>query len=84
MVIYADVIFAVNFISTFALLIVYAVLAGSEKKYMRLAYASTISGVYAVAESVYALPYILRVFILVLVMVSAWITDYRRSFCIHT
>ena len=72
MVIYADVIFAVNFISTFALLIVYAVLAGSEKKYMRLAYASTISGVYAVAESVYALPYILRVFILVLVIATAF------------
>ena len=72
MVIYADVIFAVNFISTFSLLSVYAVLAGSEKKYKRIACASLISGLYAVAESVYAFSYILRVFILVLVVATAF------------
>ena len=72
MVIYADVIFSVNFISTFSLLSVYAVLAGSEKKYKRIACASLISGLYAVAESVYAFSYILRVFILVLVVATAF------------
>ena len=72
MVIYADVIFSVNFISTFSLLSVYAVIAGSEKKYKWIVCASMISGLYAVAESVYTLPYILRVFILVLVVAVAF------------
>ena len=60
MVIYADVVFFVNLISAAALLYLSAILTGKKVSVMRLILASSLSGVYAVFDAVFALPYIFR------------------------
>lgn len=67
MVVYADVVFIVNFVSTFALLLAYAAVFGGVYNLRRKVFAAAVSGIYAILESIYGLPYILRTAVLFLI-----------------
>lgn len=67
-VVYADVIFFVNFISAAALLYLSSLTVGRRVKLMRIIAASSFSGLYAIFETVFALPYVLRLAVLVCVV----------------
>ena len=60
MTIYADELFAVNFISNMLLLLAYTVIFGIKRSYARLAIASSAGGIYAVCEAVWDIPAVLR------------------------
>lgn len=67
-VVYADVIFFVNFISAAALLYLSSLTVGRRVKPIRIIAASSFSGLYAIVEIVFDLPYIFRVAVLVCVV----------------
>lgn len=69
MAVYADIIFFVNFVSTMSLLLLYIVIFTCKKRWIRTIIASSISGIYAVIEIAFLLPYILRTLTLLLIIV---------------
>lgn len=69
MVIYADVIFFVNFVSTLTLILAYGVMFSCKRHILRAVIAAAVSGIYAVAEIVFSLPYMLRMAVLTAVSI---------------
>lgn len=77
MVIYADMIFFMNFMSASALLYISAIIAGKKVKISRLFTAAIFSGLYSVFETVFFIPYIFRIVILFCtVIISFGKTDF--------
>lgn len=72
MIIYADVIFITNFISTIALILIYSLIFQCKRHIMRYVISSMITGAYAIAELVFALPYVFRILVLVIVVAIAF------------
>lgn len=72
MVVYADVVFAVNFISVAALIFAYSIFTERKIKVLRMLCGACVAGVYAVAESVLELAYPLRIFVICLVAAAAF------------
>ena len=60
MVVYIDIVFFVNFISSSALFFLYSAIIKAKPSAMRTFLAAALSGVYAVCEATVALPFILR------------------------
>lgn len=72
MIVYADVVFFANLISTLALLMAYGSVSGGKPRLIRAVAAGTVSGLYAVLEQVLFLPYILRTAVLFLLTAIAF------------
>ena len=72
MTVYADVVFFVNFISTLALIMAFSAVFGGKPRLARFAVASAVSGLYAVFEQVFFLPYVLRTAVLFLLTAIAF------------
>ncbi len=72
MVIYADVIFFVNFVSTLTLILAYGVMFACKRHILRAVIAAAVSGIYAVAEVILSLPYILRIAVLTFVSIISF------------
>lgn len=72
MVIYADVIFFVNFISTLVLIFAYEIMFSCKRHILRAVAASAVSGIYAIAETILGIPYILRTAVLFLIVIIAF------------
>ena len=72
MTVYADVVFITNFISTIALLSGYSAVFGGRIKLVRLILSGTVSGAYAVCESVVLIPHIMRIAVLFLLIAIAF------------
>lgn len=72
MTVYADVVFFANFISTLALLLAFSAAFGGKPRLIRATAASAVSGVYAVFEQVFFLPYVLRTAVLFLLIAIAF------------
>ncbi len=72
MVIYADVIFFVNFISTLSLILAYTIMFSCKRHIVRAVAASAVSGAYAVTEAVTGTPYILRLAVLFVICIIAY------------
>ena len=72
MTVYADVVFIANCISVIALLLGYSVMFGGRIKLIRLVLSGVVSGLYAVCEAVFFLPYIIRTLMLFLLTAIAF------------
>ncbi len=72
MTVYADVVFVANFISTTALLSGCSAIFGGRIKLVRMALSGAVSGLYAVCESVFLLPRIIRLVVLFLLTAIAF------------
>lgn len=71
MVVYADIVFFVNFISAFLLLSVGRIIFNMNRKTLRVILASLLCGVYSVCEILLGLPFALRIVVLtVMCMIS--------------
>ena len=64
MTVYADIVFFANFISSSALFFLYGAIIKARPLITRTLAAAAVSGVYAIAETMLFLPYILRVILL--------------------
>lgn len=80
MVVYADIVFAVNFISVAALILVYSVFTDRKIRILRIIFGACAAGLYAVAESVLKLAYVLRIFVICLVaLVTFGVKNYAAN-----
>ncbi len=64
MIIYADVVFFLNFVSSATLLFAYGLIFGIRYRALKILAGAAISGVYAVLEIIFNLPYIIRTAVL--------------------
>lgn len=81
MTIYADELFAVNFVSNILLLLAYTVIFGIKRSHMRLAGSAAAGGLYAVCEAILELPVLLRIAALLLMILAAF---GRHRLMLHT
>lgn len=81
MTIYADELFAVNFISNMLLLCAYTVIFRIKRRYMRIAGAAALGGIYAVCEAVFMIPVVLRAAVVVIMVFTAF---GRYRLIVHT